>query len=130
MILLVEDNPGDALLLETALEAAATDVTMHLVSSAESALAMLRVAPRAYRLVVVDLRLAAVDGWAVLAAIANEPWLQGLRSAVLTSSSRDDDRARARSFGIAGYFVKPTSVDAYPALVDALVNLHRGAVDG
>ena len=124
MILLVEDNPGDVILLETAFEAAGHPVELQVASTVRSALAAL--AGRSYDLVVIDIRLAGADGWEVLETLSSDPRYAGIRTAVLTSSSRGDDRGRARALGTEHYFIKPMGTDGYGQIVDALVALQGG----
>ena len=77
---------------------------------------------RRFGLIVVDLNLPGADGWSLLERIARE-----LPVAVLTSSSRADDRARAEALGVRATFTKPIGVAGYPAIVSGLVELHGGA---
>jgi DNA-binding response OmpR family regulator len=125
MILLVEDNPGDVLLLDTAFAAAGHDVELQVASTVRAALGAL--SERRFGLVVIDIRLAGTDGWEVLESLSGNALYAGTPAAVLTSSSRGDDRARARALGTENYFIKPVGADGYRQIVDALVRLHRGA---
>jgi len=126
MMLLVEDNPGDALLLETAICARGEVVPMMVATTCQRALAALHSARASIRMIVVDLRLPGSDGWTVLSAIAEDDALAGVPAAVLTSSTRDDDRERAHQLGVEHYYVKPVSLDGYDAIVAALLALYRG----
>jgi DNA-binding response OmpR family regulator len=125
VILLVEDNPGDVLLLETAFAAAGHDVELQVASTVHAALGAL--SERRYGLVVIDIRLAGTDGWEVLESLSENALYAGTPAAVLTSSSRIDDRAHALALGTEHYFIKPVGVDGYREIVDALVGLHRDA---
>jgi len=126
VILLVEDNPGDVLLLETQLEAAGNDIPLRVASTTGYALGVLRARPADLGLVIVDIRLAGCDGWEVLEALAGDPALARIPAAVLTSSSRADDRTHARALGIEteSYFIKPVGLEGYRDLVSRLVALH------
>ncbi len=124
MILLVEDNPGDVMLLETAFAAVGHRVELQVASTVRTALGAL--AERRYDLVVIDIRLAGADGWEVLEALSSDERYAGVRTAVLTSSSRGDDRGRARALGTEHYFIKPMGMDGYAQIVDALLALQRG----
>lgn len=126
MMLLVEDNPGDALLLETAFREAGEQVPMLVATTSQRALDLLQSARTSIRMIVVDLRLPGSDGWTVLRAIADDDQLARLPSVVLTSSMRDDDRARARQLGVEKYYVKPVGLEGYDAIVAALLALYRG----
>lgn len=124
MILLVEDNPGDVMLLEAAFESAGHRMDLQVASTVRAALGAL--AERPYDLVVIDIRLAGADGWEVLEALSSDARYAGTPTAVLTSSSRGDDRGRARTLGTDHYFIKPVGMDGYAQIVDALVSLHGG----
>jgi len=125
VILLVEDNPGDVLLLETQLEAAGSEIPLRVACTTADALGVLRAGAGALGLVIVDIRLAGSDGWEVLDALARDPALARMPAAVLTSSSRADDRMRARALGVESYFIKPVGIDGYRDLVSRLLAMHR-----
>lgn len=126
MILLVEDNPGDALLLQTAFLAEKLEVPVRVVHTAADALEDIR-DERAGRprLVVVDIRLGGEDGWEVLKVLAQDERLASIPAAVLTSSSRSDDRRRAKELGVTHYFSKPIGLAGYAPIVHALHALHE-----
>ena len=126
MILLVEDNPGDALLLQTAFEAEKVKVPIRVVHTAADALEDIRDEhARRPSLVIVDIRLAGEDGWEVLKALAEDEQFAGIPAAVLTSSSRSDDRRRAMELGVTHYFSKPIGLAGYAPIVRALSALHE-----
>ena len=125
VILLVEDNPGDVLLLETQLEVAGNAIPLRVASTTGDALGVLRAGGGELGLVIVDIRLAGSDGWEVLDALACDPALACIPAAVLTSSSRADDRTHARALGVESYFIKPVGLDGYGDLVRRLLALHR-----
>ena len=95
-ILLVEDNPNDALLLERVLEGSRLRKTIHLVASGEEALRFLRrespyeQAPRP-RLVLLDLYLPGLSGLDVLRAMQQDPLLRAIPVVVLTVSGVRED---------------------------------------
>ena len=61
-------------------------------------------------LVLLDLRMPEVDGWAVLKQMKEEPRLSAIPVIVFTASAGIDQRTRALSMGVADYLVKPLSV--------------------
>jgi CheY-like chemotaxis protein len=127
VILLVEDNPGDAVLLQNAFETEALRVPFRIAPTVADALRQIREhRDDDLRLVIVDIRLAGgSDGWGVLEALTVDPAYSGLRAAVLTSSSRVDDRSRALALGVSHYFSKPLSLEGYVPIVRALAALHE-----
>jgi CheY-like chemotaxis protein len=62
-------------------------------------------------LLILDLKMPHVDGFEVLAWLADRPELGHLPAVVLSSSSDDSDVRRARQLGARDYFVKPLMMD-------------------
>ena len=61
-------------------------------------------------LVLLDLRLPGVDGWAVLKQMKEEPRLSAIPVIIFTASAGIDQRERAFATGAVDYLVKPVSV--------------------
>jgi len=124
-ILLVEDNPGDAVLLEKAFDTVHPkgDVKIELRPTTDAALRTLSEQKSDLSLVLIDLKLAGIDGFGLLAALQSIEDLPPI--AVLTSSGREDDRARARTLGVPddSYFVKPMAIEGYRAIVRRLLEI-------
>jgi CheY-like chemotaxis protein len=59
-------------------------------------------------LVISDLMMPFMDGWALLGAIRADERLAGLPVFLLTSSSRAQDQQKAADRGADGFFTKPT----------------------
>ncbi len=114
-ILLVEDSRDDAFFMEYALRKAGITHSLHLAPDGEAALEYLQgtgqYADRAAfplpTVIFLDLKMPCLNGFEVLAWIRAQPALRHLPVFILTGSSEDRDRARARELGAEGYFVKP-----------------------
>lgn len=111
-LLLVEDHPGDARLLEEALAETACDTTLHVVESGDDALAYLRqegeyASASRPDLVFLDLELPGRDGFAVLDALGEEEELARLPVIVLTGSNETEDVARSYGAHANAYLTKP-----------------------
>jgi DNA-binding response OmpR family regulator len=122
-LLLVEDNPGDVMLVRHILQP--LPYRLQVLSDAETALAYLRSVGAALlpcpAAVLLDLNLPLQDGFDVLAAF---PGLSlSCPVLVLTSSHRTEDRARTVALGAAGYFIKPADFDEYHRLRDVVLQL-------
>ena len=117
-LLLVEDNPDDAMILKRALAQLGLGEKMLHTPSAELALIHLRSTPKEKpALILLDLNMAGMSGIEFLQTIKNDPALATIPVVVLTTS--DDQRDVRQSFDLhaAGYIVKPFD---YEAAVKAL----------
>lgn len=117
-ILLVEDNLGDILLFQTALDAQNVPHEVHVVRDGEEALTFLDTVsqpngnPRP-DVILLDLNLPKIDGVAVLAAFCPNPVYTGIPIIAVTSSDSPRDRARVKEFGVATYFRKPLDLEEF-----------------
>ncbi|HYT73615.1 MAG TPA: response regulator, partial [Vicinamibacterales bacterium] len=107
-ILVVDDNETNRRVLEGMLRR----FQMHpaLAESGEAALAALhaaREAGRPFPVVLLDVHMPGMDGFAVAEQIRQRPDLAGATILMLTSQDRVGDLARRRELGIAAYLVKP-----------------------
>jgi len=132
LILLVEDNPGDAELLRQALSERGADVEVQVADTAVRAFEYLKGQPphghnRTPDLVVLDLALPVIQGHKVLDVIKhNEDW-RDLPVIVLSSSAAPRDRELCERLGARAYIVKPATWNDYLALADRLT---RAATEG
>ena len=94
VVLLVEDNRGDAVLFREALHAAGLQATVDVVQRGDDAIRFLRrqdrfrAAPRP-DVIVLDLDMPARNGREVLAEVAADPALNTIPIAILTTSTSD-----------------------------------------
>ncbi|HNS21272.1 MAG TPA: response regulator [Sedimentisphaerales bacterium] len=106
-ILLIEDDPVDALAIRRALDApSATDAVIH-ASSVREALAVLhsRGSPRP-ALILLDLNMPGTDGLTFLQIVKDDPDLRDIPIVALTVSDESEDIACSFDRGVAGYMVK------------------------
>ncbi|MCE6995519.1 response regulator [Saccharothrix sp. S26] len=119
-VLLVEDDPGDALVVAEAL--ADSPVRLHTVRDGDEALAfLLRVgdhgdAPRP-GLVLLDLNLPRLDGREVLARVKADEALRSIPVVVLTSSQTETDVTASYSAHANAYLAKPLDVEDFAAVL-------------
>lgn len=133
VVLLVEDNPDDALLMQSAWKSAGIRNQLPLVEDGEQALAYLNgtgiYADREKYpfpiAVFLDLKLPRIDGLDVLAAVRSAPHLRHLSVDVLSASARSVDVERALSLGANSYIVKPSRVDSLVEMLSAWHTLAR-----
>jgi chemotaxis family two-component system response regulator Rcp1 len=117
-ILLVEDNPEDALLTRKALSNSKVLHTLQVVGDGFEALAYLhRTSPFADSpqpdLILLDLVLPLKDGWEVLAEIKADPDLHRIPVVILTSLQEDKQIAKAYDLHANGFIVKPVNYDEF-----------------
>lgn len=130
--LVVEDNPGDVLLLAEAVERAGLAARLHVVEDGREALAFLRrsgphaAAPRP-DLIVLDLNLPVMSGREVLAELAAAPELHEIPVAVLTTSRIEASICDGYPAGRCRYFVKPGDFFELVQIVCEIARFARGA---
>jgi len=118
-ILLVDDSPQDAELVERALREAGFDNPIHPVQRAEDAIRYLsgegEYADRAKfplpRLMLLDPRMVGVSGWEVLEWVRKRPSLRFLPVIVFSGSGYSGDAEKARQLGANAYEVKPQAFE-------------------
>jgi CheY-like chemotaxis protein len=70
-------------------------------------------------LLLVDINMPGMDGFELLETVGHDPALKEIAVIMCTGSSYDQDQARARALGAAGYMVKPASLaQLKPVLAD------------
>ncbi|MBI5831501.1 MAG: response regulator [Armatimonadetes bacterium] len=124
VILLVEDEPGDAYLTKEAVQGADAALRVDVVEDGVEALAYLhrlgcyQDAPRP-ALVILDLNLPRKDGREVLAEMKGDPDLASIPVVVMTTSSAQRDIAQAYALHANCYVTKPVELDQYMQAVRA-----------
>ena len=124
-VLLVEDDPADALLTREAFETHKIANPLHVVTDGAEALRFLRredpykLAPRP-ALIVLDLNLPGIDGRQVLAEIKADPDLRAIPVVILTTSSAEEDIVRSHDTHANGYITKPMDLEQFMRVVRQL----------
>jgi CheY-like chemotaxis protein len=124
-ILLVEDDPTDALLLRKAVSSRARNCRLQHAADGEQAIEYLsgagdfadRLEHPLPQIVLLDLRLPRASGFDVLAWVKAQPRLRKLPVIVLSSSDAPADMQRAYAAGANSYLVKPSTYGQLAALV-------------
>jgi len=121
-VLLVEDDPGDVLLIREAFEHNKVHNSLHVASDGEQALRFLRRegehgdAPRP-DLILLDLNLPRKDGREVLAEVKDDPSLRKIPVVVLTTSEAEEDILRSYDLHANAYVTKPVDFDRFIEVV-------------
>jgi CheY-like chemotaxis protein len=121
-VLLVEDDPGDVLLIREAFADNKVRNRLHVVSDGVEAIDFLRrQGPHADAptpdLVLLDLNLPRKDGREVLAEIKTDDELQQIPVVVLTTSKAEEDVLRSYKLHANAYVTKPVDFDRFIEVV-------------
>jgi CheY-like chemotaxis protein len=118
-VLLVEDDPGEALLVQEALtESGGTALRCHTTSDGPSTVRFLwrldefADAPRP-RLILLDLNLGATHGLQILAKLKADEQLKTIPVVVLSSSRHPADIHHSYAHHASAYIVKPVELDEF-----------------
>lgn len=125
VILLVEDNPGDAELVEECLETVGVPLSLHVARDGEEALRFARgqgehAAAVRPTLILLDLNIPKKDGRAVLRELKSDPKLRDIPVIVMTSSEAPRDIAAAYALQANCYVTKASSYAGTLALMRTL----------
>ena len=116
-ILLVEDNPGDALLIKAALAEHRVPADLLVLNDGEKAIQCVEECEKNTgpypELVILDLNLPRLTGIAVLGRIRDSAHWNKIPVLVLTSSNSPKDRSEATRLGANLYLQKPAALDAF-----------------
>jgi CheY-like chemotaxis protein len=121
-VLLVEDDPGDVLLIREAFEFNKVHNNLNVVSDGEQALTYLRREgewSEAMRpdLVLLDLNLPRKDGREVLAEAKGDPSLRAIPIVVLTTSEAEEDVLKSYELHANAYVTKPVDFERFVSIV-------------
>lgn len=128
VLLVAEDDPDDALLLERALKRTGSAFQMVQVGNGEELIAYLK-GTGAFgdrrkhptpTVVLLDLKMPRTDGFAVLQWRQDVDVAKHLPMVVFSSSSLRQDIQRAYALGANSYVVKPTAPERLERMVEAL----------
>ena len=126
-ILLIEDSPTDAQILERALREGGVGHRLSVLREGSQALALLiamsgpgGASADLPDLILLDLNLPGLDGFQVLARIKEAPRLRSIPVVVLTTSRHEADVSRAYDAGANTYIQKPGEFPLYRELVQTL----------
>jgi CheY-like chemotaxis protein len=120
-ILLAEDNEGDVMLVEQALEEHQIDHKLHVVKDGDQALGFVADmgtsdGPPCPDVLLLDLNLPKVDGPQVLQQFRKHPACAHTPVIVVTSSDAPRDRQLVKALGADAYFRKPSDLIEFMAL--------------
>ncbi len=131
VILLAEDDPGDAVMIREAFEQALPSVRVHVVGDGEQAIDFVR-RPSAgiHRpdLILLDLNLPLRSGLEVLADMKGDDDYSAIPIAVLTASRDPHTVQRCYSLHANAYIVKPADFDDFASVIYQIVTWFLGLI--
>ncbi|MET8277758.1 response regulator [Micromonospora sp. NPDC005174] len=121
-ILVVDDDPGDVLMIEEALADSDVEKIIDVVSDGEEAMEFLRAEGRhseARRpdMILLDLNMPRMDGRQVLGAVKQDEDLRTIPIVVLTTSNADTDIVGSYTLQANAYVTKPIDLDDFNDVV-------------
>jgi CheY-like chemotaxis protein len=114
LVLVAEDNPDEALLLEMACKRAGVRTRLLIVHDGQDVIEYLSADPEKHPrpcLLLLDLKMPRLSGFDVLKWLQGQPRLRELPVLILSSSAHDSDVVLAGKLGARGFFTKPTGFE-------------------
>lgn len=107
-VYVVEDDPTHSLIIDRAIKEVADATHVSVFDDGAAALASLSGRDGAPDLILLDINMAGLSGFDVLAQVKADPDLKRIPVVMLTSSELPADIARAYELGASGYISKPS----------------------
>ncbi len=133
-ILIVEDEPGDARLMQLALRKGGFAIEMQVAGDGLEALRMLRREGERFRaaprpdLILLDLKMPGKGGLGFLEELKQDERLRAIPAVIVTTSMLDADVLASYRFGAAGYLVKSADLGEFMAAIEILGKYWFGLV--
>ena len=135
-ILLVEDDSLDIINVERALKKIGINHKLYIARNGIEALSLLRgegvekIDP-APSIIMLDINMPKMDGFEFLINLRNDEALKNIKVFIMTTSSQEVDKSKAKKLGVSGYIIKPlnynntsSSIDSFNLFID-LLNLKK-----
>ena len=117
VVLLVEDDPGDVVLIQEAFEHNKVRNRLHVVGDGVEAMEFLRNGAERPDLILLDLNLPRKDGREVLAEVKADAELRSIPVVVLTTSKAEEDILRSYDLHANAYVTKPVDFGRFIEVV-------------
>jgi CheY-like chemotaxis protein len=125
-IMLVEDDPADAMLVEEALVDGVQDRSLVQVPDGVAALEYLRDPDRPRPdLIVLDLNMPRMNGAEMLKILKDDEELRAIPVVILTTSAANEDISSAYATHASAYVVKPVNLDDFINAVQNIDSFYR-----
>ena len=116
-ILVAEDNPANRELMREVLSGRGYEM----IEASDGLEALQRVEENRPDLILLDIQLPALDGFAVLAKIRENPAYTGIRVMAVTANAMREDREKGMRAGFDAYISKPIDIAALREQVEKLL---------
>lgn len=125
-ILLVEDNPGDVLLVQKALRECPFDIDLQIVNDGSEALDLLQSqeesSSKPPNLILLDLNLPKTNGQEVLRQVKSNQALKSIPVVVVTTSQDKKDIHQCYQNHANCYLTKPIDIDEYFKMINEVTH--------
>ncbi|MDP9831222.1 response regulator [Kineosporia succinea] len=127
VVLLVEDDPGDVLLVTEALERATTPPALHVAGDGQEAMDFLHRPGRPRPdLILLDLNMPRLDGRQTLVRIKADQHLRAIPVVVFTTSDAEADVLSCYHGHANAFVTKPMGLDDLEDVVDQIDHFYTG----
>jgi len=123
-ILVIEDNPANRMLVDYLLRAQGYEPL--LVDNGADGVAL--ASEHRPDLILLDIRMPGMDGYAVAAAVREQAELRSTKIVALTASAMLGDRERIAAAGFDGYIQKPIDPERFLSQVEAYLPVWEHAI--
>jgi len=117
-ILVAEDNPPNRELIREILEACGHEV----IEAGDGRQALDKLEENLPDLVLLDIQMPVLDGYAVIRQLRQTPRLAGLKILALTAYAMQGDREKVLEAGFDGYLTKPIDMAALTKQIQQLLD--------
>lgn len=124
-IVSIDDNPGDARLIEEGVTAVGTELELRSYDNGRQAIDGLTgddsLSAESIDLVLLDLNLPGTSGFEILKQLRGKSTFDAVPIVVLSSSRNPDDRRRVYEYSANAYVTKPTDPDEFIQTIGSAV---------
>jgi CheY-like chemotaxis protein len=124
-VLVADDNPAGRELVRESLSGLASSI----IEAVDGREALKKIRAMLPDLVLLDIQMPEMDGYAVLREIRSDPLLEGIRVVALTALAMYGDRERALEAGFDDYLTKPVTVASLKAQLDLPGEIHPSTAE-
>lgn len=126
-ILLAEDNEGNVMVIEGLLEG--SGISLHSAPNGQKAVEMILKSSVAYDLVLMDINMPIMDGYAATSIIREYQKYDNLPIVAMTANMTESDMNKMKSLGMQDFIGKPVNVERFYGMLLKYIAPKRVAAD-